>query len=212
MLTLRDLYHSIPLAEGNPTHFVPTLSDHWLQGYPYFCTLVPQASTFKSLTTGCYKHADTSRHITFNSARRADSNVTLPDSGGHPRAEVSPFSFLRTSIAMSTLRHLYHAIPLAERNPTHSVPTLSDRWSKCYPCLRTLVLQASTFTLLATECYRHADTSRPIPFDSPQRVDSNETLPDPGRHLPAEVYPFLSQLISIALRTLGNLYHSIPLT
>jgi len=47
MRTLRNLYYSIPLAEQIPTHSVPTLSDHWLKGYPYLCTLVPHAGTFR---------------------------------------------------------------------------------------------------------------------------------------------------------------------
>jgi len=40
MRSLRDLHHSIPLYLRIPTHPVPTLSDHWLNVYPYFGTLV----------------------------------------------------------------------------------------------------------------------------------------------------------------------------
>jgi len=149
MQTLRDLYHLIPLAKRNSTHSVPTLSHDWLKGYPFFCTLVFRASTFKLLATGCYRHVDASRPIPFDSPGRADSNETLPDSSGHLPAEVSAFFTLLTSIAMWTLQDLYHSFPLAEGNPTHSVRTLSDRWFKGYPYLCTLVLRACTFKLLA---------------------------------------------------------------
>jgi len=157
MQTLRDLYHFIPHAKRNSTHSVPTLSDHWLKGYPFFCTLVPVPSTSKLLATGCYTHADASRPIPFDSPGRADSNATLPNSGGHLPTEVSAFVILLTSIAMWTLQELYHSIPLTEGNPTNSVRTLSDRWSKSYPYLCTLVLLACTFKLLATECYCFLD-------------------------------------------------------
>jgi len=55
---LRDLYHSIPLGEGNPTHSVQSLSARWFNGYPYFCTFVLRASTFKLLATECYCFLD----------------------------------------------------------------------------------------------------------------------------------------------------------
>jgi len=55
--------------------------------------------------------------------RRADSNEILPDSGGHLPTEVSAFFILLTSIAMRTLRNLYHSIPLDRRIPS----TLSRR-------------------------------------------------------------------------------------
>jgi len=144
-------------------------------------------STFKLLATECYRHADTSGPIPFNCPRRAHSNETLPDCGGHLPAKVSAFFSLLTCIAMRTLRNQYHSILLPEQNPTHSVARLSDHWLKGYPYSCSLVLRASTFQLLATGCYRHADASRPIPFDSPRRADSNVTLPDSGRHLTAEV-------------------------
>jgi len=207
MRTLRDLYHSIPLGRRIPTHPVPTLSDCRLKCYPNLCTCVPQASTFKLLASGCYRHADASRPIPFDSPRRADSNETLPDSGGHLPPELSAFSILLTSLAMRTLRNLYHSIPLDRRIPTHPVPTLSDCRLKCYPNLCTCVPQASTFKLLASGCYRNADASRPIPFDSPRRADSNETLPDSGGHLPAEVSASFILLTSIAMRTFRNLHH-----
>jgi len=146
---------------------------------------VTWASTFKLSATQCYRHADTSRPIPFDSPGRADSNETLPDSGGHLPAEVSPFFSLLTSIAMGTLQNLYHLIPLNRRIPTHPVPMLSNRWLKGYPYLCTLVLRASTFKLLATECYRNADTSRPIPFNFPRRGESNALCPDAGRRLVA---------------------------
>jgi len=124
--TLRNLHHSIPLYLRIPTHPVPTLSDHWLQGYPFFCTCVPWASTFKLLATECYRYADTSRPIQFNSPRRADSNETLPDSGTHLPAKISAISFLQTSMAMRTHRDLYLSIPLAERTPLRPSPTVPD--------------------------------------------------------------------------------------
>jgi len=157
MRTLRDLCLSIPLDRRIPTHPVPILSDHWLNRYPYFCSLVLSVSTFKLLATECYRHADASRPIPFNSPRRADSNETLPDSAGHLPAQVFAFFTLLTSIAMWTLRELYHSIPLAERNSTHSVRTLSDSWFQGYPYFCTLVLRASTFKFLATEYYCFLD-------------------------------------------------------
>ena len=183
MRTVRNLYHSIPLDQRIPTHPVPMQSDHWLNGYAYFCTWVPRASTFKLLATGCYRHADASRPLPFDSRRRADSNETLPDSGRHLPSEVTAFFILLTSIAMRTLQTLYHLIPLDRRIPTHPVPTLSNRLLKCYRNLCTWVPLASTFKLLATGCYRHADASRPIPFDSPRRADSNPPCPDDVRPL-----------------------------
>jgi len=163
------------------------------------------------LATGCYRHADASRPIPFDSPRRADCNETLHDSGGHLSPEISAFFILLTSIAMRTLRNLYHSIPLGRRIPTHPVPMLSDSWLKCYPNLCTCVPQASTFKLSATGCYRHADASRPIPFDCPRRADYNETLPDSGGHPPAEVSAFFTPLTPIAMWTLRELYHAIPL-
>jgi len=112
---------------------------------------------------------------------------------------------------MRTLRDLYHSIPLDRPIPMHAVPMLSDRWLNCYTYFCTCVPWASTDKLLAAGCYSHADASRLIPFDSPRLADSNETLPDPGGHLPTEVSPFYSLLTSRAMRTLRNLYHSIHL-
>jgi len=160
----------------------------------------------------CYRHADTSRPIPFNSPRRADSNMTLLDSGCHPPGEVCHFFFQLTSIAMRTLPNLHHSIPLNRRIPMHPVQMLSDRWLKDYPYLSTLVSRASTFQLFATECYWHVDTSRPIPFKCTRRVDSIETLSDSDGPLPGDLSPFFFLLTSIAMRTLRNLYHSIPLT
>ena len=177
MQTLEELYYPIPLTEHNPRHSVPTLSDHWLKGYPYLCTLVPQASTFTLLAPECYRHTDISRTIPFNSPCRADSNETLPDSGRHPPLEVSASFSLLTSTAMKMLRNLHYPIPLDRRIPTHPVPTLSDPWLKGYLYLCTLVPQVRTFTLLATECYSHADTLRPISFNSPHQVNSNISCP-----------------------------------
>jgi len=154
---------------------------------------------------------DTSRPIPFNSPRRADSNEALPDSARHLRTEISAFSLLLTSMAMSTLRELYLSIPLDRRIPTHPVSTLSDHWLQGYPFFCTCVPRVSIFKLLATECYRHADASGPIPLNSPRRADSNETLPDSAAHVPAEISAFFIQLTAIARRTLRNLYQSIPL-
>ena len=108
-------------------------------------------------TTDCYSHADSPKPVPFDSPRRVDSDVTLPDSGGHLPREVSAFFTLLTSIAMWTLRELYYSIPLAEWNSTHSVRTLSDRWFPGYRYFCTLVLRASTFKLLATEYYCFLD-------------------------------------------------------
>jgi len=163
------------------------------------------------LATECYRHAEAARPIPFDSPQRADSNWTLPDSSGHLPPEISAFYIPLTCIAMQTLRNLYHLIPLARQIPTHTFPMVSDHWLNGYAYLCTLVSRASTFKLLATGFYRLADASGPIPFDSPRRVDSNETLPDSDGHLPAEVSPFLSLLTSTAMRTLQNLHHSIPL-
>jgi len=157
MQTLGDRHHLIPLAERNSTQSVPTLSDHWLKGYPFFCTLVLPASTFKLLATWHYRHADVLRPIPFDSPRCPDSNETLPHSGRHLPAEVSAFFTLLTSIAMWTLQYLYHIIPLAEGSPTHSVRPMSDPWFKGYPYFSTLVPRAWTFKLLATECYCFLD-------------------------------------------------------
>jgi len=137
MWTLRDLYHSIPLAERNPRHSHPTLSDHWLKGYPFFYTLVPRASIFKLLATGGYSHADTSRSIRINSPRRVDSNESLPDSGVHLPAEVSAFVSLLISTAMPRLRNIQHSNPLERRIPTPPVPMLSGSSLKGYPYLCT---------------------------------------------------------------------------
>ena len=161
--------------------------------------------------TGCYRHADTSRPILFDSPRRADSNETLPDSGRHLPPEISAFFILLTSIAMRRHRNLYHSIPLDRRIPTHPVPMLSDGWLKCDSNLCTCVPRASTIKLSATGCYTHADASRAIPFDSLWRAFSNETLLDSGGHLLAEVSALFTLLTSIAMWTLQDIYHSIPL-
>jgi len=143
----------------------------------------------------------------------ADCNKALADSSGHllVPGEVSAFVCLLSTIALGTLGNLHHSIPLYRRIPTHPVPTLSDHGLNGYPYFGTLVLRVSAFKLLATGCYRHADASGPIPFDSPRQADSNGTLPDSGRHLPAEISAFFTLLTSTAMRTLRNLHHSIPL-
>jgi len=134
----------------------------------------------------------------------ADCNQVLPHSGGHRPVpgEVSAFFFVLTSIAMRTLRDLYHSIPLDRRIPTHPVPTMSDRWLKCYPNLFTCVPRESTFKLLATGCYRHADASRPIPFDSPRRADSNAPCPD-------DVRPLVEMLSKVLYLSSRGMYFQI---
>jgi len=133
---------------------------------------------------------------------RADSNETLPYCDGHLPGEVSAFFILLTSVAMWTLRKLCHSISLDRRIPTHPVPMLSVHWLNGYAYYCTLVHWVSTFKLLATECYRHADTSSPIPFNSPRRADSNETLPNSGGHQHPELSAFFILLTSIAMWTL----------
>ena len=243
MRTLRNLYHSIHLAKRIPTDPVPTLSNWRFMSYPDLCTLVPRAGTFKLLATEFYRHADTSKPILFDFPRWADSNDALPDSGGHLPTEVFPFFSLLTSIAMRTLRDVYHSIPLGGRMPIRAFPTRADicplrylPFSPCWhlsPCglFETYTIQFPSVSgfqwdpsrlwrtsahwgvslFLPADLYSHADSLRPIPFDSPRRADSNKTLPDSGRHLPAEVSPLFSLLTSIAMRTLRNLHHSIPL-
>jgi len=157
-----------PSSEADSNASCPTLSNNWLKSYPYLCTIVPWAGTFQLLATERYRHADASKPTLLDSLRRADSNDALPDSGEHLPAKLSAFFSLLTCIAMRTLRNLYHSIHLAKRIPTHPVPTLSDRRFMSYPYLCTLVSQAGTFKLLATECYRQADASKPIPFDFPR--------------------------------------------
>jgi len=128
----------------------------------------------------------------------------LPDSGGHLPHEISAFFILLTSIAMRMLRNLDDSIPLYRWIPTQPVAMLSDDGLNEYRYFCTLVLRVSIFKLLATECYRHANTSRPMSFNSPCRAEFNETLPDSAGHLPAKVAAFLSLLTCIALRTLQN--------
>jgi len=67
--TLGNRHHSIPLYMQIPTHPVPTLSDHWLNGYPYIGTLVLRVSALKVLATVCHRHADASGPIPFDSPR-----------------------------------------------------------------------------------------------------------------------------------------------
>jgi len=138
-------------------------------------------------------------------------NETLPDSGGHLPTEVSPVFSLLMSMAMRTLQNLYDSIHLAKRIPTHPVPTLSNHRYLNYPYLCTLGPRAGAFKLLAAESYRHAEALKPIPLDFSPRADSNHALHDSGGHLPTEVSASFSLLTSIAMRTLRDLYHSIPL-
>jgi len=50
-----------------------------------------------------------------------------------------------------------------------------------------------------------------MPFDSPQRGDSNELLPDSCGPVPGELSTFSNLLTAIDVPMLGDLYHSIPL-
>jgi len=112
---------------------------------------------------------------------------------------------------MWMLRNIYHLIPLNWRIPTHPVLVLSNNWLKSYQYFCTLVPWASMFKLWTPKCYKHADTLRHIRFNFPCWADSNETLSDSGRYLPAEVSPFFSLQTSIAMLNLRNLYHLISL-
>ena len=76
---------------------------------------------------------------------------------------------------MLPLRAIHHSNRLSERIPMRVFPTLADA------CL------ASYHTFHSTDSYKHATASSHIPFDSSQRADSNEGLPDPGRRQPGEL-------------------------
>ena len=115
---------------------------------------------------------------------------------------------------MRMLRDLYHSIPLADWNPTYSVLS-SDCWLKSYPYFCTLFPWASTFTLLATECYSYADTSRPIPCNSPHQADFNTSCPGLARGLVLKLFPLLYfyspvfvPLVRLPLRTNSKLMFS----
>ena len=147
-LTRADCNEALPDSSGlqcGPAKPSPTSASAWWG----ICLFVP---------ADLYSDADASRPIPFDSPRRVDPNKTIPDSGGHLPPEISDSFILLNSIAMRTLRNLYHSIPLDQRIPTHPVPTLSDRWLKCYPNICTWVPRTGTFKLAATGCYRHADT------------------------------------------------------
>jgi len=68
-------------------------------------------------------------------AKRADFKEAPPDSSGHllVPGELSAFVCLLTTIAMRTLRNLYHSIPLDERTPMRPFPTLADICPVRYP-------------------------------------------------------------------------------
>jgi len=84
---------------------------------------------------------------------------------------------------MPMLENLYNASRLNRPIPTHAVQMHSDHWLKGYGYLSTSVLRVTTFKLLATECYRHVDTPRSIPFNSPSRPESKALSPDAVRPL-----------------------------
>jgi len=103
----------------------------------------------------------------------ADCNKALPDSSGYRPVpgEVSALFFLLTSIAMRTLRKLYHSIPLGEQTPMRPFPTLADICPLRY-CL-----------FHPADLYSHADASKPIPFDSLRPADCDAPCPDAVRPL-----------------------------
>ena len=87
-----------------PTHLFPMMSNHWLSGYAEFCTWVRRVSTFKLLGTGCYRHADGSRRIQFDSPQWPDSNETFCNNPLVIRYATGNDSyFLRHQISLSYL-------------------------------------------------------------------------------------------------------------
>jgi len=72
---------------------------------------------------------------------------------------------------MRTLWGLYYSIPLGERTPMRPFPTLAD------------ICPLRPLPLHPADLYSHADTSKPIPFDSPRPADSNGPCPDAVRPL-----------------------------
>ena len=76
---------------------------------------------------------------------------------------------------MLPLRAIHHSNRPSERIPMRVSLTLADA------CL------ASYHSFHSTDSYKHATASSHIPFDSSERVDSNESLPDSGGRQPGEL-------------------------
>ena len=119
-------------------------------------------------------------------AKQADSKEAPPDSSGHllVPGELSAFVCLLTTIAMRTLRSLYHSIPLDVRTPMRRFPTLAD------------ICPVGIPLYLPADLYSHADSSKPTPFDSPLPADSNAPCPKAVRPLVAglSILLYLSSL------------------
>ena len=180
MLPLRAIHHSNRLSEGNPMTVSSTLADICLASY------------HSLQSTDSYRHATSSRHIPFDSSRRAGSNELPPDSIRPLVLELVSFLTLATRgpstpnytyielqcpTVMPPLRAIYHSIRLSERIPMRISLTLADA------CL------ADYHSLQSIDSYRpgHATSLSHIPFDSSQRADSNVALPDSISLLAVEI-------------------------
>ena len=86
-----------------------------------------------------------------------------------------PECWLLRATDILPLRARYHSIRLSERIPMSASPTLADACMVRYPSFE------------STDSYRHATAASHIPFDSPQRADSNGVLPDSIRLLVVEI-------------------------
>jgi len=119
--------------------------------------------------------------------------VTLANlaSGAYPPNKVSATFSLLTSTAIRTLRNLHNSISLNRQILKHPVITLSNNLVTGYAYFSTFFHRASTFKLLATECYRHWYPSSHIPFNSPYRAHSNPSCPGPDRGLVLKLSPLL---------------------
>ena len=85
--------------------------------------------------------------------------------------EVLSHCWLLGATGMRTLQALYHSNPFAERTPMRPFPTLVD------------ICPLRYLPLHPAELYSHADSSKPIPSDSPPLADSNGPCPDAVRPL-----------------------------
>ena len=85
--------------------------------------------------------------------------------------QVLSHCWLLGATGMRTLRGLYHSIPLGERTPMRPFPTPAD------------ICPLRYLPLHPADLYSHADTSKPIPFDSPRPADSNGPCPNAVRPL-----------------------------
>ena len=177
----RALYHSIRLSKRIPAGPSPTRSDRWLWSYPPSRLWQPGHLRPRPRATKGYRHATISSLIPFNSPPRADSSGSTPDSIRRlvveltsiltlairtPLTQNYAYRELQRASTMPPLRALYHSIRLSERIPMRPPPTLADSWLEIYP------------SFSSADSYRHATASYPIPFDWPQRADSDKMLPD----------------------------------